>query len=276
MPHVVHVYLKNCKTNPQPPGLADFLRGTIAIYNYAKKYNFKFYVDYDSNPLFKYLTYNGNYISDYEDRMVYELIPSQHFPTYDMIDAALEELFRRKKSFSVVTNSFYTKGLAGLENFGPLTEDCRQFMRSLLIPKAELKSAIETVYSTIGLDRAAGYDVIHLRFGDRFLNGGAFDGGALAVTAVKIRALMAANPGRQYLMLTDSGPMGSALKKEIPNLFYWENKKIHLGDLRNDLAGVKDTLVDFFLMSGGELLYSRSSGFGIICSLLYGCRIMEL
>lgn len=277
MPHVVHVYLKNCRTNPQPPGLADFLRGTIALYKYAQEFNFKLYVDYDSNPVFKYLAYNGNYIRDHEDSMVYELIPSQHFPTYEMIDGALNELFRRKKSFTVVTNSFYTKGVEGrMDNFGPITEDCRKFMRSLLVPTAELKAAIDVVYSTIGLVDGTGYDVIHLRFGDRFLNGGAFDPVALGVTVEKIRALMAANPGRRYLMLTDSGPMGAAIKRELPALFYWENKKIHLGDLRNDVTGVKDTLIDFFLMSGGDVLYSRSSGFGIICSMLYGKELRAL
>jgi hypothetical protein len=34
----VHQYLTSCKINPQPPGLADFLRGTRTLYLLSKKY----------------------------------------------------------------------------------------------------------------------------------------------------------------------------------------------------------------------------------------------
>jgi hypothetical protein len=30
-PKCIHNYLTKCSTNPQPPGFADFLRGTIAL-----------------------------------------------------------------------------------------------------------------------------------------------------------------------------------------------------------------------------------------------------
>jgi hypothetical protein len=32
----IHKYLNICKTNPQPPGFGDFLRGSIALYNFSK------------------------------------------------------------------------------------------------------------------------------------------------------------------------------------------------------------------------------------------------
>ena len=39
----IHKYLTTCKTIPQPPGLADFIRGSIALFNYSKKYNYDFF-----------------------------------------------------------------------------------------------------------------------------------------------------------------------------------------------------------------------------------------
>ncbi len=38
----IHQYLTKCKTNPQPPGFADFLRGTRTLYLLSKKYDYIF------------------------------------------------------------------------------------------------------------------------------------------------------------------------------------------------------------------------------------------
>ena len=58
----VHKYLSNCTTNPQPPGFADFLRGTITLYNLSQQYNYNLYVD-NSHIIFKYLKHNVNIIN---------------------------------------------------------------------------------------------------------------------------------------------------------------------------------------------------------------------
>jgi hypothetical protein len=38
--YCIHTYLKTCKTIVIPPGFGDFLRGTVALYNYSKKYKY--------------------------------------------------------------------------------------------------------------------------------------------------------------------------------------------------------------------------------------------
>ena len=55
----VHKYLTQCSTNPQPPGFADFLRGTIALYIFSKKYNYQLLLD-GSHPVFTCLKPNKN------------------------------------------------------------------------------------------------------------------------------------------------------------------------------------------------------------------------
>ncbi len=35
-PICIHRYLTECASNPQPPGMADFIRGTIATYLYLR------------------------------------------------------------------------------------------------------------------------------------------------------------------------------------------------------------------------------------------------
>ena len=80
----------------------------------------------------------------------------------------------------------------------------------------------------------------------------------------------------KYVLITDSSSMGNKLKMTIPELYYWDNSKIHLGDVTNHPSGILDTLVDFFIMSksteiiSSNVLYEGSvSGFSYVVSLLY-------
>ena len=58
----IHKYLTKCLTNPQPPGFADFLRGTISFYNFSKKYSYKLFLDCSEHTLFHFLKNNKNII----------------------------------------------------------------------------------------------------------------------------------------------------------------------------------------------------------------------
>ena len=70
----IHKYLNVCKTNPQPPGLADFLRGTIALYNFSKIYNYKLLIDCN-HPLFNFLKKNDKFLLSEPSSEVIELLP---------------------------------------------------------------------------------------------------------------------------------------------------------------------------------------------------------
>ena len=60
----IHNYLNKCETGSLPPGLTDFLRGTIALYEFSKKYNYKLYINKNTNPVFKYFEDCEYYIND--------------------------------------------------------------------------------------------------------------------------------------------------------------------------------------------------------------------
>jgi hypothetical protein len=98
----IHKYLTLCKTNPQPPGLADFLRGTIALYNFSNQYGYKLFIDCN-HPLFTYLKSNKNLINDNSSEVI-EMLPPL---SYDEIYNKLKQIFIKGESFSIVTNSFY-------------------------------------------------------------------------------------------------------------------------------------------------------------------------
>ena len=106
MPLIIHRYLTKTITNPQPPGFADFLRGTIALYQYSKKYGYDLYIDAFVHPIFKYFNKNEHYLEYDTGGHVNEFIPPY---TYGMIDEQLNKMFMSGNSGIVLTNSFYRR-----------------------------------------------------------------------------------------------------------------------------------------------------------------------
>ena len=269
-PICIHKYLTKCLTNPQPPGFADFLRGTIALYNFSKKYNYQLYLD-GSHPLFKCFKPNKN-ISIEQNIDVHEFLPDM---TYNHIYVTLDNMFNKGKSFNVMTNSFYTLKNGILENYGPITEDCRDYLKDILSPTVEVENKMKEI---LDMNNLTNYKVIHLRLGDRFLDD-EYDDEIYNLYYNKIRNL---KNDAKYILLSDSSIIANKLKKEINlrndsnnliDLHYWDNTKIHLGDLKNknsDIhSNIVDTMVDFFIMSKSSQIIANGSGFSKISSVIY-------
>ena len=167
----VHKYLTVCKTNPQPPGLGDFVRGTIAMFNFSQKYNFTLFVD-RTHPIFNYLEDN-EYLVKTDDAEVIELLPPV---SYNSIYNNLEKLFIKGSNFSVMTNSFYTIENRRLLNFGPISNDCRIFLQKVFTPTLEVKEKVDHVLRSIyGINECESFKIVHLRFGDAFLHDSNFE-----------------------------------------------------------------------------------------------------
>ena len=164
-PIVIHSYFPKLKTIPQPPGLADFLRGSIALYQYSKKYGFTLYFDKDIHPIFNYLKPNPYFISDESNMEVQEILPPN---SYQNIDKMICDQFESGKSFSLITNSFYSKDNHGnVFNFGSLDYETKTFFKNLLQPNFLLENKLFLVFDRYyNIDPYSNYKVIHLRLGD--------------------------------------------------------------------------------------------------------------
>ncbi len=282
----VHKYLTHCTSNPQPPGFADFLRGTIALYIFSKKYNYQLLID-GSHPLFKYLKPNKN-ISLNHHTNVHELLPGL---SYNHIYVTLDSMFNGQ-SFNVMTNSFYTLKNGKLENYGPITEDCAEYMRDILSPSIEVENKMKEI---LEMNKLTNYKVIHLRFGDKFLHNNEYDDTIYNLYYNKILEIKNdPNLNCKYILLSDSSIIANKLKKEINelktnnelksndsviDLYYWNNTKIHLGDLKNknsDNSNIVDTMVDFFIMSKSSEIISNGSGFSKIASVIYNIPCISI
>ena len=280
-PVVIHSYLPNCKTNPQPPGFADFLRGSIALYQYSKKYDYDFYFDKDIHPLFKYLKPSPHIISNDSNMEVQEILPPQSYPDIDKI---ICDHFESGQSFSLITNAFYSRDQNGnLVNFGVIDSDCRAFFQNLLQPNFLLENKIFLVFDRYyNIDPSSNYKVIHLRLGDHFIfEKNIFNDNQLKeLLKNKIyNVLMSDNC--QCILITDCDTMGRILKDMYPTLAYWPSEKTHIGAFQKTNCDICDTLIDFFILSRAKEIISYSkyavpSGFSTLTSIIFDIKQSNL
>ena len=270
----VHKYLTLCKTNPQPPGLADFLRGTIALYNLTKLYDYKLFIEC-SHPMFNYLKPNKNFIVN-DSFNVIELLPPLSYP--DIYDKLNTE-FKKDASFYTMTNSFYNLQNGSLTNFGFISDECRYYMQNILSPSEEINKKIQLVFTSVyNINIVNNFKIIHLRFGDQYLYNNIFDENLYNLSFNKISELVDKNSDVKFILLSDSSIIANKLKKHIPLLNYWDNSKTHMGGLNNssDIA-IFDTMTDFFIMSkSNEILVLNDSGFSRVISIIYNIKYTYL
>lgn len=288
----IHKYLLKTISIPKPPGLADFLRGTIALFYYCKKYKYKLYLD-NSHPIFKYFKKSRFIINNNTLLNTIELI-NIYCPNNksEYTDKCFHNIFSQLKSFSILTNSFYTKNSSGcMENFGEISHECRVFMQDILRPNETLSAHINNVFKSLNINENEEFDVIHLRCGDDYIDENPnysvkkkyiYDILCQKIIA-RINSIIRNNSNKKFILLSDSDYIAKEIKTIYPNTYYMNNTKIHLGELKSDNIenGVIDALVDFFIMSKSKNIYgyhnnfNYTSGFSKIASIIYDINYIK-
>lgn len=260
----VHNYLRKCETGSMPPGLVDFLRGTVALFNYSKKYNYKLLINHSIHPVFKYFKNCEHYITNtYNIPETFELL-SQASPEF--IDHIIERLFQSGNDIFIITNCL-------LENKHILTNDCKIFLKTILTPSELLLERLYNVYVHLGLIgigqkyiNDTNYYCIHIRFGDKFINKEIIDENdknIINILDTTIKNILEENRHNPIILISDSSIMANEVKKLNKNILYWDNKKIHLGNLiqkneenQDHEEYIIDTLVDLITLSKSKKIFT--------------------
>ena len=271
--YCVHKYLTPSESL-HPAGFADFLRGTIVLYNYSKIYNYKLYIN-NSHPIFKYLKPNEKIISNNLNTKEY-VSPMN----MNIIDSKVKKNFESGHSFSIMTNGFYKRVNGELTNYGPIPYDCKLFLKDILSPSIHVENNINYVFDNFyNFNLNDSYKVIHLRIGDNFINSGLNDNKLYTHYYSHIYNLINRNKNIKYVLVTDANKMGNKLKENIPELYYWDNSKTHLGFLNNnEEKSIIDTLTDLFIISKCNEIIANVplrpfvSGFSTVISEIYDIK----
>lgn len=234
----VHNFLIKCETGSLPPGIMDFLRGTIALFYYSKKYGYKLYINKGIHPVFKYFENCEYYIDTYKSDNTFELL-SQASPTF--VDHILERLFQTESNFCVLTNCL-------IESKISLTDECKEFLIKILTPTKTIKDKVDSVYKILNISER-NYYAVHIRFGDEFLHEHSpINENVINVIDDAINKNVPTD--KPIVLVADSASMANELIQTNRRMVYWNNKKIHTGYLVDyDEKALTDTLVDISILS---------------------------
>lgn len=170
--------------------------------------------------------------------------------------------------------------LGKIDYYGPISRECKDWLKQVLTPNTELTQSIQHVYNTIGINLEQSYRVIHLRLGDNYLHNNRIDDHSyLERINRRIQHTLRTENQYNYILLCDTSSFALELKKRNPSLFYWDNKKIHTGEIQYDKQkiGVKDTLIDFFIMSKAiHIMSIFDSGFSKMISYIYDIKYYRI
>lgn len=255
MSTVVHTYLTHCQINPQPPGFADYIRGTLVLYQKSRQYGYKLEIDY-SHPLLKFLK-NSN--DKQYDGPVHELICPIDFQVQDTI---INNLFSSGQNFNLLTNIYPI-------NFHNiiLDSDTKIFLKEFLTPNYEVSNMISKIIPNNG------YVVVHIRTGDSYmLNNIDINNDKLYILT---RNLIKQLDGQSIVLMSDNLILKNTFAREFKHIFVSNIIPIHTGSLaENPDDRLKGVLTEFGLLCKSQKNYCVSkceggSGYSYIASLIY-------
>ena len=269
---VVLVYQLQYK-NGGVNGFGDFIRGCFSLLGVCNKLGLEFDLDVSNHPLSKYVEgHVKNPTLRYADiqKMTIRYNPTEpRWASPDLFYVAFKKFAKTSTDEILYTssNSFPVFKIQSVDI---------ERIRSRLIPTIQMQYDVEEELSSLGLKKG-GFSVIHIRAGDTYL----FNSPEVTRNTTKnlfnqLRKTLAPliNQPRKYLILSDSIGLKNAFIL-YPNCVFQQKKITHLGEQRTlDDDAVRNTMMDFYLMSHSTHIYSYSvyihgSGFSKWCAFLY-------
>ena len=165
------------------------------------------------------------------------------------------------------------------QNIHPIL--CSQ-VSSFFKPTKEINQEIDTILQQCSLIKHQ-FIVLHIRSGDKYLNKNykLFDTQYFKTICNEINNILHSftnvrENNINILLISDNNEIKLLLKKEFPFIKFLINNITHTGEkVVLEYEKVKNTMVDFFLMSNASAIYSftvysHGSGFSYWCSKMYG------
>lgn len=253
--------LKQNYINNVGMGIGDYIRGSFFLLQFCKEYNIEFDLDFTQHPLSKYLLFQKDSIE--EEKIDYDMVMYLHVDMITYQDFMNNYIFHQnEENYYLYTNNY---------PMNIISEDEKTIIKNKFIPNQELICEIENVLNKLKLIKKE-FNVIHIRVGDRYFNS---DNKLDDKTLNDIYDILDnnINSNEKYLLLSDSNELKVILKNKYKKLEVEIYDILHLaGDLSNEKA-LKNTLVDFFIMTFskyiiGLSIYNHNTGFSQYCSII--------
>ena len=232
-------------------GLGDILRGTMAMFQLSKKYDFNLIVDIQLHPVSKYLQIKGHEYNNY----VLQNANNIPFIYPENIEQFIQN--NNENVCCLLTNSHL---------IGEVTQECKDFIKNILVPNDEFAKYINDL--KIAKNTPANYNILHFRLGDTLLvrNAGNVD-------FQNYINIMNQHKEPNDILMSDSARFKEQVMTGNYGIFLFHIHVAHLG-YANHTSDIKDTLFEFFIITQASKIktfsnYSHISGFVNLAYLVY-------
>ena len=240
-------------------GFGDFIRGCFYLLQICNKIGIQFEVDVSNHPISNFIEgHVKNPYIQYDEIYKHENLP------HILFDALKNTT---SKNYCLCTNSF------PLFN---IKQEEIEFIKQRLQPNTAMKTDIEQEMTRLHLSSKQ-FSVIHIRSGDEFLlKSGGHGGGEQSKNWIDIMFSLLTpilqDNTTKYLILSDNNQL-KVLFRKYDNCVVQIKPITQLGIGMFTDVNVKNTMMDFYLMSHSKQIFSISTyghgtGFSKWCSVL--------
>lgn len=278
MTKIINIYQERYNNYKMNIGFGDFLRGCFFLIQYTKmkNYDYEIYINTPINIFLKNFKKNDE-IKKIENKINYFTEQNTNFSDENLpnLNNFYEYNNFIKKFEMFCTNNIYSdNNIYLLTNAYPvhnISDYERNILKSIIEPSDEMKIYIESTIQQLNLKKY-NFEVIHVRSGDSFLIN------KMDISSIKKNIENRINNiidvAKEYLLISDSNDLNIYITNTLGNIKTIYNNKCHLGDINNDLVNIKNTLLDFYMMSYSNKItsfsvYGHGTSFSKWCAEIY-------
>ena len=256
---VRHTYRTRCSTSGQPPGFGDYLRGSLALAILAQEQGFSLELDLSHHPA-------GAFLRDKRPPRASPGEVSEFFNERAHLLPEFVAHLRDDESVSLTTNC--------CPDVGKVTDAVRELVWSQLSWDESIESRADEVRRNISEGTFA---ILHIRIADERFH--ARSARIESLSRLIERNVLPAWRGR-LAVLSNNQAVKKALSERY-NLPFVSTGSVHLGECNGVESEIRDTLVDFAIMSRASTIFSYSeyswdSGFSRWCACLYDVPFISI
>ena len=279
--NIVCVYQEKYYNNKNCTGFGDFLRGCYFVLQFCEMHNFHFKLIIN-HPIVKFLNFYNDFhekininissrIQFFENTNFEKKIDQHGFIENIQTSNIYNDFIKYLLNTTLYNDTIYIHNISFPIN--KISQKNRIILQKILEPSYEMK---KYVYNTLSENQLHNYCVIHIRCGDNFLinNEEIINYNRVNIIINNIQNIMEKNEG-EFLLLADNNIIKSLIVNKISNIKVIYKNITHFGEgivLEEDK--VKNTLLDFYLLSLSKAIYAFStyehgSGFSKWCAETY-------
>lgn len=291
---IFHVYQQKYADNLFPTGFGDFIRSCFFIIQFCTKHGFQYEIIIN-HPIAQFL--NNFSIPDYHtaftlnnkvfmfsDTNWYESVfdNQNYIERFSLVKQKYNLFIDYLCSLPIFNRSVFSYNI--LFPYDDISlEECNK-IRYLFQPSREISEKVDEHLSNLALIENK-FIVLHIRSGDTYLKNETKLFSSLYFEIIKneINEIifkekfnLLENKNIDILLIADNNEIKFLLNDEFPSIKFLVYNITHLGEgIELETEKVKNTMIDFFLMSKSSTIYSftsypHGSGFSYWCAKMYG------